>query len=606
MKRNPTICGTPNYIAPEVLNKLGHHYEADTWALGCIMYAMLVGHPPFETSTLKETYYRIANNKYILPPSLSPPAANLLRVLLHPSRSCRPTLSAIQQHNFFNSGYMPKALSTWCCTVPPKFPTSVMITRPTSLILESPSSVPVVPEENRIRLVTTSFSRISLINGTANQGTSTHPVGVTNGGTTGVTCLSSTNSSSGNSSSSSSGNGGSSSSGNLQKSSSSSPPPQSTAMCSVSSAGNCVGLKKMSGVPSTCSSVSSSQSQCYVSSSTTNTTNSSSSSRKVSRSQSLKRETCVTCTRSRLSPSPPSNIPSTPPSSSSNNAPGSTGTPSPIVTSPWWHYSRQEPPKKPINGQHTRQHSASSAGPSPLETYSQKMFDAIVDGLDKMPEETNDNPPSIPITPVYISKWIDYSNKYGFGFQLSDHSVGVLFNDNTRMSCSSDKTYVEFRNSNGSLSVHPAHSVPSSLQERFTLLRYFVQYMDENLMEGGDPLRRNLGSQMTPPPRGTTGDPLPQMKRWVRSQKATVMQLTNGTVQVNFFKDHTKLVILEAGEGVPGEYHIMYVDGQRRSKTFSLSSLKRYGCDHAVRERLQHAMAVLAEFIERERKENNR
>ena len=42
-----TLCGTPNYIAPEVLRKQGHGVEADIWAIGCMMYAMLVGTPPF-------------------------------------------------------------------------------------------------------------------------------------------------------------------------------------------------------------------------------------------------------------------------------------------------------------------------------------------------------------------------------------------------------------------------------------------------------------------------------------------------------------------------------------------------------------------------------
>lgn len=53
-----TVCGTPNYIAPEVLNMKGHGFEADVWAIGCIMYAMLAGCPPFETSSLSDTYHR--------------------------------------------------------------------------------------------------------------------------------------------------------------------------------------------------------------------------------------------------------------------------------------------------------------------------------------------------------------------------------------------------------------------------------------------------------------------------------------------------------------------------------------------------------------------
>ena len=51
--RKKTLCGTPNYIAPEMLDKKGHSYEVDIWALGCILYTLLVGKPPFETMSLK-------------------------------------------------------------------------------------------------------------------------------------------------------------------------------------------------------------------------------------------------------------------------------------------------------------------------------------------------------------------------------------------------------------------------------------------------------------------------------------------------------------------------------------------------------------------------
>lgn len=55
-----TICGTPNYIAPEILNEhSGHSYAADIWSLGVIIYTLLIGKPPFETSDVKLTYNKI-------------------------------------------------------------------------------------------------------------------------------------------------------------------------------------------------------------------------------------------------------------------------------------------------------------------------------------------------------------------------------------------------------------------------------------------------------------------------------------------------------------------------------------------------------------------
>jgi polo-like kinase 1 len=45
-----TICGTPNYIAPEILDsKIGHSYEVDYWSIGVICYTLLIGRPPFES-----------------------------------------------------------------------------------------------------------------------------------------------------------------------------------------------------------------------------------------------------------------------------------------------------------------------------------------------------------------------------------------------------------------------------------------------------------------------------------------------------------------------------------------------------------------------------
>lgn len=66
-ERKRTVCGTPNYIAPETLNGKGHSYEVDIWALGVMMYTLLLGTPPFETKNVKATYEKVRKIDYSFP-----------------------------------------------------------------------------------------------------------------------------------------------------------------------------------------------------------------------------------------------------------------------------------------------------------------------------------------------------------------------------------------------------------------------------------------------------------------------------------------------------------------------------------------------------------
>lgn len=62
----------------------------------------------------------------------------------------------------------------------------------------------------------------------------------------------------------------------------------------------------------------------------------------------------------------------------------------------------------------------------------------------KCKNKLRNHPPVRDVVPLFITKWIDYSNKYGLGFQLSDKSVGILFNDHTKISYTHDRRSVYF------------------------------------------------------------------------------------------------------------------------------------------------------------------
>jgi serine/threonine protein kinase len=84
-ERRKTICGTPNYIAPEILEgKTGHSFEVDIWSTGVILYTLLVGKPPFESKDVKSTYKRILANSYAFPEHtpVSADAKSLIRKML--------------------------------------------------------------------------------------------------------------------------------------------------------------------------------------------------------------------------------------------------------------------------------------------------------------------------------------------------------------------------------------------------------------------------------------------------------------------------------------------------------------------------------------------
>ena len=125
-ERKKTVCGTPNYIAPEVLNGSGHSYEVDIWALGVIIYTLLIGKPPFETKEVKTTYNKIKKADFSFPTScnISSAAKKIIKRILTLEPKKRPSLNDILSDDFFNQGIaIPKLLpmSTLALTLPKEY-----------------------------------------------------------------------------------------------------------------------------------------------------------------------------------------------------------------------------------------------------------------------------------------------------------------------------------------------------------------------------------------------------------------------------------------------------------------------------------------------------
>ncbi|KAL1513517.1 hypothetical protein ABEB36_002919 [Hypothenemus hampei] len=393
-ERKKTLCGTPNYIAPEILKKEGHSYEVDIWSIGCIMYTLLVGKPPFETLTLKETYVKIKKCDYKINVNLSSSAKHMIMIMLQSNPTKRPKIEQLSKHEFLTQGYCPASLPISCLTMAPRFDKMAMAaTNVRTPLLDIPDRNPTVRSPKY---------GDSIAAGLVGTNVAGH--------------------------------------------------------CDVNF--NC--KENLLSLRSLLAKV-------------------------------LKTKTLLKCVTDEMT----------------------------------------DPAAQPT---------------------------------------------------IWVSKWVDYSDKYGFGYQLSDESVGVMFNDTTRLIMLANGINVQYVDKNGLESYMTVDNFPKQHEKKMKLLSYFSRYMKEHLVKTGASVCKELDMVTR----------TPHLYQWCRSTSGVLMHLNSGTLQLNF-GDHTKIILC------PLMGAVTYIDEDKSFRTFRFTTIESHGCLGGLYEKMRYAYDKIAVLLENDK-----
>ncbi|WCJ27813.1 CBL-interacting protein kinase 2 [Euphorbia peplus] len=107
-----TTCGTPAYVAPEVIIRKGYDgSKADIWSCGVILFVLMAGYLPFHDTNLMEMYRKIGKAEFKFPNWFPPEVRKLLSKILDPNPRTRISMAKIMENSWFRKGLEPRPLA---------------------------------------------------------------------------------------------------------------------------------------------------------------------------------------------------------------------------------------------------------------------------------------------------------------------------------------------------------------------------------------------------------------------------------------------------------------------------------------------------------------
>lgn len=575
-EQRKTICGTPNYIAPEILDgKTGHSFQVDIWSLGVILYTCLVGRPPYESRDVKSTYKRILANVYTFPDhvTISDDAKALIRRMLQTRPESRPTLEEIVQHPFFSADRraVPRSLPPSAKTTAPVFDDLGRCVEDRARRGENPAGADKCNGKLDINNVKEEGARERRVLGSLEnrRAARTAPPGEGRGPKVAPN-------------------------GDAARKAAPNGDAGRKAVPGGARAAP-AGARPALERPAKDLRLSEAKEGAFAVYDE---------SKRSKRSEKKGGVPSAKKGAGKWGDGASAPAPGGPGGRRKAPAPAPAAGPRPLAAA-------GPDPKAPAGSDPRAAAGPDSKVPAPaLEAVTparseqvvadcgtleamhktlERSFRASAHGgsarrevATELAEAAGEARPT-----VWVSRFVDYTSKYGLGFLLSSGSAGVYFNDSTKIVLSPDGrrfAYVERRRHTARGSEHLARyfdvdRYPSELKKKVTLLKHFDAYLQDQ-------------ERAAPRPRAAArvaDEDLVFLKKWVRTRHAILFRLSNRTVQVVFF-DHSE-VLLSAGAT-----SVTYVDKQGRRDTLSLAEvMDEQRVD--ISKRLKYAKDILSQLI---------